>query len=124
VVLLLPRQVALYVPGALLRRGTFLALCALQAAMLLPWPVVILWVRPWKRKLQEVELWAMIGHAGAAGVLGAACLALAWVGIFAGAAREHPRPLLASLALSVLLLALSGTTLYLFGLFFAAATVG
>lgn len=124
VVLLLPRQAALFVPGVLLRRGTFQRLCALQAAMLVPWPVVLLWVRPWERKLQPVELWAMIGHAGGAGVLGAACLALAWVALFAGATREHPRPLLASLVLSLVLLALSATTLYVFGLFFAAATVG
>lgn len=124
VVLLRPREVALFVPRALLSRRSFQILIALQTVLALLWPALVPWARPGSPELDAVGLWGMTIHGVAlltAGTLGAT---LGYVALFTSSGRQHAGVVAICLVASVVLLALSAGSFSSLWLFFATASMG
>ncbi len=124
VILFVPRQVALFVPAALLGRRSFQVLIPLQAFLVLLWLALAPWAPPWSPDLDAAGLWSMASHLVASVVVGTLGATLGYVALFTRAGREHMGLVVLSLVASVVLLALSALSFSFLWFLFARASMG
>lgn len=124
-VLLLPHRVARFVPRRLVHSRWFnVAVAVLPGLMFLPWPALLLGLRPWELDPGGSWLWVAVFYTGASIIVGTVVFCFGYVTLFQRSDRTQTWPRIAQVVLSLVLLALSLSTVAMMGLVVAAASVG